>query len=186
MRHATGLFGSHSHRFKPNQAVEVPSARLGSLPKAGTPIAGKPRRAFRWGCAPDRGRGVTSMTIRDESPDPRPIVSLTITLAPGVSAAHVSELQFAILGQPEVASVIWNELLAGDAAPETDSLTITLTPGIRVTSVIELMQAIRGRSEVGDVKWNVAGASADLRGMRPADQELADQIMWLLGQVAPV
>jgi hypothetical protein len=82
------------------------------------------------------------MTIRDKSPDESPIVSLTVTLAPGTSVALV----------------------------------------------IELMHAIKGQPEVADIKWHVAGLLVPGQAFSemPADREMANQIMWLLGQVSPV
>jgi hypothetical protein len=125
--------------------------------------------------------------MTDESPDLQPIVSLAVTLQPGTSTADINQLQLAIRGQPEVAKV-WPQygprtadLMADD---EVVALAVTLAPGIRVTSVIELMLTIRGRPGVADVKWVVERAGTE--NAPSADRVFADQIMWLLGQTAPV
>jgi hypothetical protein len=77
--------------------------------------------------------------------------------------------------------------MADDESPIV-TLTVTLAPGTSVALVVELMHAIRGQPEVADVKWNVAGYLVPGLAFetRPADRELANQIMWLLGQVSPV
>jgi hypothetical protein len=77
--------------------------------------------------------------------------------------------------------------MADDESPIV--LTVTLVPGTSVALVVELMHAIRGQPEVADVKWHVAGLLVPAQAfdeMQPADREMANQIMWLLGQVAPV
>jgi hypothetical protein len=116
------------------------------------------------------------MTTPDEgSRSPR--IGLTVTLKPGTSPAWIDLLTDAIRGQPEVEDV---------TADGASALTVTVKPGTSPAMMVELMLLIRGRAGVADVKWDVETWRLPNKKDAPAEWVLCDQVMWLLGHLAPI
>jgi hypothetical protein len=153
-----------------------------------------------------------SVTARDESPDLRPGIRLTVTLAADTSLPRVLELIHKIMAEPDVRDVTWpfddpqaeverwekgfsadpqkhaDPPSATDLRVETSDLrpvilTVRLAHGTSLHRILELIIKFRKEPDVKDVTWAFVD---QLTPSTDHERVLVDQIMWLIGQYAPV
>jgi hypothetical protein len=153
-----------------------------------------------------------SMTVRDESPDLRPAIRLTVTLVADTALPRVLELIHKIMAEPDVRDVTWPfdgpqagverwvKAFSADPQKHADPpsmtdlrvetsylrpviLTLGLAHGTSLDRVLELLIKFRKEPDVKDVTWAFVD---QLTPLTDHERVLVDQIMWLIGQYAPV
>ena len=153
-----------------------------------------------------------SVTVRDESPDLRPGIRLTVALAADTSPPRVLELIRKIMADPDVRDVTWpfddpqagverwvkgfsagpqkhaDPPSANDLRVETSDLrpailTVRLAHGTSLDRILELINKFRKEPDVKDVTWAFVDP---LTPWTDHERVLVDQIMWLIGQYAAV